>query len=114
MAAMLTRLGARVHRRRDAAIGTIQLLERRTAVLELKEPLTEDDRQSAMRMNGLLSNVTTDFKNYHFALIDSLENEEEAKAEQEILQEHELKVMELVDRLGSVRKILQNDQRAIR
>ena len=59
---MLTRSGASVRRRRDAAIGTIELLERRTAVLELKESLTENDRQSAMRMNGLLSSVTTDFE----------------------------------------------------
>ena len=99
---MLTRSGGGVRRHRDVAIGTIELLERRTAVLELKESLTEDDRQSAMRMNGLLSSVTTDFKNYHFTLIDSIENEEEAQAEQAILQEHELKVMELVDRLGKL------------
>ena len=100
MAARLTRSGAGLRRCRDAAIGTIELLERRTEVLELKEPLTEDDRQSAVRMNGLLSNVTADSKNYHFTLVDSIENEEEAKAEQEILQEHELKGIELVDRLG--------------
>ena len=61
---MLTRSGASVRRRRDAAIATIELLERRTAVLEDKESLTEDDRQSALRMNGLLSSVTADFKNY--------------------------------------------------
>ena len=85
MTAMLTRSGASVRRCRDAAIGTIELLEQRTAVLELKEPLTEDDRQSGMRMNGFLSSVTTDFKNYHFTLIDSIENVEEAKAEPEIL-----------------------------
>ena len=80
---MLTRSGAGVRRRRDAAMGTI--LERRTEVLGLKQSLTEDDRQSAVRMNGLLSSVTADFKNYHFTLIDSIANEDEAKAEQAIL-----------------------------
>ena len=56
---MLTRSGAAsVHRRRDAAAGTIELLKQRTEVLELKENLTEDDRQSALRMSGLLGNVT--------------------------------------------------------
>ena len=97
---MLTRLGATVRRRRDAAIGTIELLERRTTVLEAKESLTEDDRQSTLRMNGLLSSVTADFKNYHFTLIDSIENDEEVQREQATLHKHELKVMELVDRLG--------------
>ena len=53
-------------------------------------------------MNGLLCSVTADFKNYHFTLIDSIENEEEAKTEQLVLQEHELKIMELVDRLGKL------------
>ena len=48
---MLTSSGASVRRRRDAAIGTIELLERLTTVLEGKKSLTEDDRQSALRMN---------------------------------------------------------------
>ena len=51
MAAMLTRLRAIICRCRDAAIGTVELLEQRTEVqhlLELKETLTEDDRQSAL------------------------------------------------------------------
>ena len=96
---MLTRLGASVHRHRDVAIQTIELLERRTLVLEHKESLTEDDRQSGMRMNDLLSSVTVDFKNYHFTLIDWIKDEDEAKTEQGILQEHELKFMDLVDHL---------------
>ena len=53
-------------------------------------------------MHGLLSGVTTDFKNYHFTLIDSVEDDEEAQREQATLHEHELKVMELVDRLGKL------------
>ena len=102
MAGMLTRSGSGIRRRRDAAIGTIELLKCRTTALEFKESLTEDDRQSAPRMNGLLSSVTVDFKNYHFTLIDSIENDDEAKSEQVVLQEHELKTMELVDRLGKL------------
>ena len=103
---MLTRSDTHyVRRHRDAAIGTIDLLERRTAVLEHKEFLTYDDRQSALRMKGLLSSVTSDFKSYHFNLIDSIENEDEAKAEQAILQEHELKIMDLVNRLGRLMRV---------
>ena len=102
---MLTRSGASVHRCKDMAIGTIELLERRTTVLEGKESLTEDDRHSALRMNELLSSVTTDFKNYHFTLVDSIEDDEEAQREQATLHEHELKVIELVERLGRLTAI---------
>ena len=73
MIIMLTRSGASVCRRRDAAIGTIELLEHWTTVLEGKESLTEDNRQSALRMNGLLSSVSVDFKSYHFTLVDPIE-----------------------------------------
>ena len=79
---MLTRLGASVCRCKYAAIGTIELLERRTTVLEGKESLTEDDRQSALQMNGLLSSVIANFNNYHFTLMDSVEEDEEAQREQ--------------------------------
>ena len=48
---MSVRTVAGVRRRRDAATGTLELLERRTEVLELKENLTVDDRQSALRMS---------------------------------------------------------------
>ena len=43
-----------IGRGRDAAIGTVELLECRTAVLEIKESLTEDGRHSAMKMNGFV------------------------------------------------------------
>ena len=98
---MLTRSGTHgVRRHRDVAIGTIELLEQKTVVLEHKESLTNDDRQSALWMNELLSSVTTDFMSYPFTLIDSSENEDDAKVEQAILQEDKLKIMDLVDGLG--------------
>ena len=100
---MLTRSGAGVRKCRDVAIGTIDLLKRKTVVLEQMESLTEGDRQSAMRMmTGLLTSVTTGFKNNHFTLTDLIEDEDEAKTEQGILQEHEFKVMDLVDHLGKL------------
>ena len=43
-------------------IGTIEVLKCRTAVLELKETLTEDNIQSAMKMNGFFNSVTMDYK----------------------------------------------------
>ena len=70
-----------------------------------RQRVTEDGRQSTLQMNGLLTSVTADFKNYHFTLVDSIEEDEEAQREQATLQEHELKVMELVDRLGKLMAI---------
>ena len=49
--------------------------------MELKEQLTKADVQSILRTNNLLGDVSNDFKEYHFAIIDQLENDEEAEAE---------------------------------
>ena len=53
-------------------------------------------------MSKLIADVSADFKNYHFAKADALENEDDVKAEQEVLDHHDLNVMELVDRLGTL------------
>ena len=98
MAAMLTR-GSNPKKRRNAAAGTINLLEKRLATMELKEELTKGDIQSILRMSKLLSDVSNDFKTYHFAIVDQLEEEEDEDAEQLILDQHETKVMEMIDRI---------------
>ena len=71
---MLNRSGASISTCREAATETIELFKHRTAVFEHKESFTKNDRQSVMRMNRLLSSATMDFKNYHFTLIDSIED----------------------------------------
>ena len=48
----------------------------------------------------MINDATTDIKRYHFSRIDQIEEEEEAKTEQDILAQHELKVMELIDWIG--------------
>ena len=58
----------------------------------MKSELSENDRQSALRMSKMINDVTADFKAYHFSIVDQITDEEEARAEQEILTEHELKV----------------------
>ena len=105
VATMSTRSGTSARRRREAASGTVKLLERRTAALEVKEELTVADRQSALRMSKLLGDVSADFKSYHFAIVEQLENEDDLKAEQENLDRHELQVMELIDRLGQLMEV---------
>ena len=54
----------------------------------------------------MMNDVTADFKTYHFNITDQKEDEEEAKAEQEILTEHELKVMYLIDCFAKIIAIL--------
>ena len=61
-------------------------------LLEVKGELTESDRQSALRMSNMINDVTSDFKTYHSSIVDQIEEEEEAKAEQDILTQHDLKV----------------------
>ena len=100
---MLTR-GTNPRRRRDAAAGTIKLLEKRVGTLELKEELTKGDVQSILRMSKLLGDVSNDFKAYHFAIMDHIESDQDAEAEQETLDQHETKVMELIDRIGELIK----------
>ena len=38
----------------------------------------------------------SDFKAYHFAIVDQLQNDEEEETEQEVLDNHELNIMELI------------------
>ena len=47
--------------------------------------MTKADVQSILRTNKLLSDVSNDFKEYHFAIINQLVNDEDAEAEQETL-----------------------------
>ena len=102
---MITRSGTNVRRRREAASGTIKVLERRTGALGDQGKADKADKQSALRMSKLLSDVSADFKNYHFTILDQIEDEEDVEAEQEILDDHELKVMDLVDCLGRLVEI---------
>ena len=98
---MITR-GMNPRRRRDASRESILMLEQRIMLLEVKSELSENDRQSALRMSKMINDVTADFKAYHFSIVDQITDEEDAKAEQEILTEHELKVMNLIDRIGKI------------
>ena len=102
---MSTRSGTSAKRRREAASGTVKLLERRTAALEAKEELTAADKQSALRITKLLGDVSIDFKTYHHTIVDQIEDDEEAKKEQETLERHEIQVMDLIDRLSQLMDI---------
>ena len=66
---MITR-SMNVRRRRDASRESILMLEHRIMLLEVKGELTESDRQSALRMSKMINDVATDFKIYHFSIVD--------------------------------------------
>ena len=57
-------------RRRDASRESILMLEQRIMLLEVKGELSENDRQSALRMSKMINDVTADFKAYHFSIFD--------------------------------------------
>ena len=101
---MITR-GMNPRRRRDASRESILMLEQRIMLLEMKIDLSENDRQSALRMSKMINDVTADFKAYHFSIVDEITDEEGARSEQEILTEHELKVMNLIDRIGKITEV---------
>ena len=50
----------------------------------------------------MISDVTADFKTYHFSIVNQITDEDEARGEQEILTEHELKVINLIDWIGKI------------
>ena len=58
-------------------------------LLEMKSELSDNERQSELRMSN-------------FCIIDQIIDEEDARVEQEILTEHELKVINLIDRIGKL------------
>ena len=63
--------------------------------MEIKEELTMGDIHSIIKMSkfSYLSNDEI----YHFTIVDQLEDNKEAKTKQEVLDEHEVKVLELID-----------------
>lgn len=68
--------------------------------MDLKKQLTKNHIQSVLRLSKLLSGVSNDFKTYHFAIVNQLQNNEKAVSENKVLDGHEFKVMQLIDRIG--------------
>ena len=77
--------------------GPLSSLKKTIDTMDIKEELTDADVQSILRTRKLLGDMSNDFKVYHFAIGDQLENDKDAEVEQETLDQHKRKVMELVD-----------------
>ena len=70
--------------------------------IELKEELTNSDIQSILRMSKQLSYMSNYFRTYHLVIVDQLDNDEEAESEQEVLHDHELNIMKLINCIGKL------------
>ena len=69
-------------------------MEERIATLETKEVVTDLHKQSVMRISKMLESICSEFKAYHYEIVDSLiETGEEAAREQVVFDEHQSKAM---------------------
>ena len=72
------------------------------ATLEGGKVLTESQRQTVLRISKMLESMCSEFKTYHYEIVDGLESDEDATREQEMLDQHQKKTMEFIDRLGEL------------
>ena len=101
---MLTTSGGNPRRRHHVTTEKIKLLEQRMATFEVKEELTLGKVQSVLRISKLLSDTSNNFKGYHFTIVNQIENDDEAAAEQRALGRHDIKVMLLINCLAELIK----------
>ena len=62
--------------RRSVPRAIVNRLERKIVALEGKELLTEKDQQSVPKTRKKLEDAAADYRTYHFAVIDQIEEEE--------------------------------------
>ena len=97
---MIETLGLLGRRRRRGAVhASITKLTDRVKHLEQKADLSASEVLAARRSVEKLKELNDDFKRYHFAIVDLIEDEDEAEAEQAVLDEHDERVANLTDRL---------------
>ena len=88
-------------RRRGVARASPTRLEAKVAEMESEHDRTSATHSSAQRLQKCLKEITADFKTYHLALVDLVE-EGELEAEQATLDEHEDKTLRLASRLRQI------------
>ena len=81
-------------KRRGVVRASITRLDGRISELEGKPELSSADRRSAQTLLVKLNELDTDFKSYHFCIVD-LTEEESLDAEQTILDEHDDRIVNL-------------------
>ena len=92
-------MDALARKRRGTARASITRLEERILKFEEKVELKAIDQASVQRMIKRPEGLDSDFKQHHMLLIETIEEEEKLREEQAILDEHDHKVSEFMDRL---------------
>ena len=74
--------------------GNITSLETKTTKLEEKESLTKKAQQSVSKMVKKLEALSVEFKSYHCAILDQIEEQEQLAKQKVTVDNHEDKVEE--------------------
>ena len=103
MAEMIEKLGLSARRRRRGAVrASITKLADRVRDLERKADLSATEVLAARQSVERLKELNEDFKQYHFAVVDLVDDEGVEEAEQAVLDEHDDRVANLTDRLQAL------------
>ena len=86
-------------RRRGVVKASITKLTDRVEDLELRVALSHTDRLEAKRFQERLTNLDAEFRMYHLAVVDLLEEEGDLAKEQADLDDHDDRVTDLLRRL---------------
>ena len=92
-------LGPSARAQRETAQRSILNLEPHIAALEKKDVMTVLDKQSILRLNRMLENLCTQFKQCHRAVLAGLGTEEDYEQEQLAHDEHEHQVLDFIQRM---------------
>ncbi len=86
-------------KRRGVVRSSLTRIETRVAELEAKGELSPGDRLTAQTLSGRLENLDSDFKAYHFAIVDLVED---PSTEQEVIDNHDDKMADLTVRINQL------------
>lgn len=84
-------------KRRGVVRSSITRLEGRVAELEAKGELSAGDRLSAQTLARRLESLDSDFKTYHFAIVDLVDD---PSTEQDVIDNHDDKAADLTVRIN--------------
>ena len=82
-----------VRRRRGILHASLTCLEEHTLRLEIKERLSKDDQMMIQRLLKKLEALNSEFKSYHFTIVELIEDDEMLAKQQEVLDSHDDKVL---------------------
>lgn len=84
---------------RGVVRSSLTRIETRVTELEAKGELSPGDRLTAQALAGRLERLDSDFKTYHFAIVDLVDD---PSTEQEVIDDHDDKLADLTVRIGQL------------